>query len=340
MSGYTTFDHLSPQHVAEILKINPMQDYTCVGYAKTQHRRCHNRIRASNAETASELLTTISQAIASGRSVDQLLEDLAHLLLCRAWHQNQATSLASVWSEQIYKSQARCTSTSMTNRLERQSRQPLQTIPRRVEMPQHTRMVAGYVQTRRYTAYSLVIAHPAGSYGYPTPPASATHQVSPRIVELESSEQVDQSDTAPSSPASRVSPDEPGATASSSSSVSTPTPSVTTSQNSHQVTRRSVDSDCGICLMPLLQDDSPDDSEGKNKETPTTEDENGPQLSHPTGPDDTPVGDKTRAALNDLDWCKVQCGTSYHKDCIEEWVKTCKDLTNDVTCPTCRGVWE
>ena len=40
-------------------------------------------------------------------------------------------------------------------------------------------------------------------------------------------------------------------------------------------------------------------------------------------------------------WCKVQCGTNYHRSCLETWIETFKnEAYRRPTCPTCRALWK
>lgn len=47
---------------------------------------------------------------------------------------------------------------------------------------------------------------------------------------------------------------------------------------------------------------------------------------------------------NDLIWCKLTCGTNFHKNCFVEWLKTPKHQHHhpgqERTCPYCRGKWD
>lgn len=40
-------------------------------------------------------------------------------------------------------------------------------------------------------------------------------------------------------------------------------------------------------------------------------------------------------------WCKVQCGTNYHRSCLETWIATFRnEVYRRPTCPTCRAPWK
>ena len=43
----------------------------------------------------------------------------------------------------------------------------------------------------------------------------------------------------------------------------------------------------------------------------------------------------------DIVWCKVKCGTNYHRSCLNTWIETFKnEAFRRPTCPTCRAVWK
>ncbi|KAK4693174.1 hypothetical protein P7C71_g4176, partial [Lecanoromycetidae sp. Uapishka_2] len=85
-----------------VLKTDPdAPGFTCVGYAPSQGRRCHNRIAAANRQEASKLLDRISRRNPSSSRIEDLLESLAPLLLCKRYHQNQADFMVQKWNERI-----------------------------------------------------------------------------------------------------------------------------------------------------------------------------------------------------------------------------------------------
>ncbi|KAI8921619.1 hypothetical protein BC831DRAFT_476341 [Entophlyctis helioformis] len=44
-------------------------------------------------------------------------------------------------------------------------------------------------------------------------------------------------------------------------------------------------------------------------------------------------------AAGKLDWCRAQCGNSYHKECIDNWIEHARRTRSDVTCAFCRSKW-
>lgn len=85
-----------------ILKIDPdTPGFTCVGYAPSKGRRCHNPIAAANRQEASKLLAKLSKLDPSSSRIGSILESLAPRLLCKRYHQNQADSISEKWNDRL-----------------------------------------------------------------------------------------------------------------------------------------------------------------------------------------------------------------------------------------------
>ncbi|KAK0508376.1 hypothetical protein JMJ35_009460 [Cladonia borealis] len=76
-------------------------NFTCVGYARTAGRRCHNTIAYANQIKAARLVAEMSRLDISSREITYLLEELAPLVLCRRWHQNQAADMVDDWQGEV-----------------------------------------------------------------------------------------------------------------------------------------------------------------------------------------------------------------------------------------------
>ena len=74
---------------------------TCVGYAPSQGRRCHNPIAAANRQDAAKLLDQMSKLNLSSSRIDGHLEQLAPRVLCKRYHQNQFSSVVSQWQDDL-----------------------------------------------------------------------------------------------------------------------------------------------------------------------------------------------------------------------------------------------
>ncbi|THC90623.1 hypothetical protein EYZ11_009921 [Aspergillus tanneri] len=111
MSRYS-ISSSAPYCLSEIINLCPEEERHCAGYAPSQKRRCHNPINAGNCRMASNLLSRGTERLSSRSSIDDLLENLAPLVLC--WrHGNQADGLVDTWRRQVRDFQ-----TTRTTRLE------------------------------------------------------------------------------------------------------------------------------------------------------------------------------------------------------------------------------
>ena len=75
--------------------------HRCYGWAPSQKRQCNNLVAMANIEKAQRLLTKISQYNPSSDEIAIRLSQIAHCLLCRRNHQDQATSVVRKWREKI-----------------------------------------------------------------------------------------------------------------------------------------------------------------------------------------------------------------------------------------------
>lgn len=96
----TTISSWNPSHT---LKIGDITDgCTCVGYAPSKGRRCRNPIAAVNRQAASKILSRLSRTDVMSANLEPLLKELALLLLCRRWHQDQVETVAKNWLQRVY----------------------------------------------------------------------------------------------------------------------------------------------------------------------------------------------------------------------------------------------
>ncbi|RAK88894.1 hypothetical protein BO79DRAFT_245312 [Aspergillus costaricaensis CBS 115574] len=89
-------------HLSDILGIYP-ESQSCVGWAPSQGRHCRNPTNARNRRHAVSLLDQGTRLLKAGRSIDHILEELAPLVLCLRYHQNQAAGLTSTWVSRVDK---------------------------------------------------------------------------------------------------------------------------------------------------------------------------------------------------------------------------------------------
>ncbi|PWY77607.1 hypothetical protein BO83DRAFT_376633 [Aspergillus eucalypticola CBS 122712] len=87
-------------HLSDILGIYP-ESQSCVGWAPSQGRHCRNPTNARNRRHAVSLLDQGTRLLKAGRSYGHVLEELAPLVLCLRYHQNQAAGLTNTWVSQV-----------------------------------------------------------------------------------------------------------------------------------------------------------------------------------------------------------------------------------------------
>ncbi|CAF9932291.1 MAG: hypothetical protein HETSPECPRED_008324 [Heterodermia speciosa] len=74
----------------------------CYGWAPSQNRECHNPVALANRQSAERLLSIMSNVHPSDLLCSETrLEELAPLLLCRRYHQDQATGVVRRWKKDI-----------------------------------------------------------------------------------------------------------------------------------------------------------------------------------------------------------------------------------------------
>ncbi|PYH72939.1 uncharacterized protein BO88DRAFT_173417 [Aspergillus vadensis CBS 113365] len=88
------------RHLSDILGIYP-ESQSCVGWAPSQGRHCRNPTNARNRRHAVSLLDQGTRLLKAGQSIDHILEELAPLVLCRHYHQNQAAGLSNTWVSRV-----------------------------------------------------------------------------------------------------------------------------------------------------------------------------------------------------------------------------------------------
>lgn len=126
---------IMPSHVSlwdpeDVLEIGQVSSgVTCVGYARTQRRRCHNPIAVVNRQRAFNILLRMSRMDLSAPGVDDSLLQLARLLICIRNHQNQVQEVVAKWRSRIQRFQ-----TVTAARLEVASESEADTLPDQVAL--------------------------------------------------------------------------------------------------------------------------------------------------------------------------------------------------------------
>jgi hypothetical protein len=314
--------HQSPS-LPEIIDLYPEDNHRCVGWAKSQGRRCRNLTNAQNRRKACALLDKGTRKLETGeRRIDDLLGEIAPLLLC--WrHGSDACSVVGQWKTSV-------------DRFIHLAIEP----PRGAVRPSNaSRTLASYRRsegssetrepsTRNPRQHSSRITPPATLPGYESEVEQMRndlHSISLQLHEvMEALGVVSVNNSAPVPSPNRARRDVRSQSASDGSATTLPSPTaaapaqrrttqaseVRGTTRSRPATRRDIEGDCGICFMPLqMHEDKISDDEHSSDE-----------------------GD-------DLVWCKAQCGVNYHKTCIDKWTAMCLTQEREPTCPLCRARW-
>lgn len=304
----------------EVLKIDPdAPRFTCVGYAPSKGRRCHNPIAAANRQEASELLTRMSRIDPSSSRLDSKLEALAPRLLCRRWHQNQAESITEKWNDRIERfvaakvareevientslatsiADARRTLRALSNAIE-SSRvtlaRDIMQAPSRRRIPTASRIETSSSAPRAESSdhHSTVLLsesqrEAAAEQGQErqrqqilVPSTEQPHAVPVSPV---TSQEIPENHVQQEEILEASQPVEESETA---SIQSAPTQEPSAAEEHHIWSRRRIERDCSICCEDLSNGES-------------------------------------------LVWCKTQCGQNYHRECINTWLETNEHTK---TCP-------
>src|SRR6266498_2191778 len=88
--------------LSEIIDVDPSaSDFTCVGYAPSQRRRCHNPIHRDNRSAAESILAEGDEELQQGGFLEDFLMELAPRVLCKRWHQGQVNTIVSGWMKRV-----------------------------------------------------------------------------------------------------------------------------------------------------------------------------------------------------------------------------------------------
>ncbi|UDD57325.1 hypothetical protein AFCA_004828 [Aspergillus flavus] len=308
---------LRRRHVGDIIGLYPATEPWCAGYATSLRRRCHRRLLASDCAAACTLLDQATDEVHAGHSIDQHLEDLASLVLCTNDHQGQASDLIDTWSEKVNDFLTKVT--AFLNRV------ILEQEPR----AEFLEMLGGPAGVTRELHGRLSRLRVSEGFPSPVGPAIiATSAILQRRIERQSSTPAHnnfQTDSlAISVPsqypdiATRPAQGKAGFTGSPRSSV----------------TRRSVEGDCAMCLLPLWEPGLSTDDREQPKD-----------ISRGNDRDENYIENSSvsiRACLKRdklLVWCKKECGTNFHKDCMNQWIETCLNCSRPAKCPMCQTPW-
>lgn len=316
----------------EVLQLDPdCLGFTCIGYAKTQGRRCRNPIAYANRKEAASILQEMSGLNPQCRRMDFELEELASRLLCRRWHQDQADVIKTQWHRRIETHQAAET----TRRTRVIQRAPAPTSARSSEP--RTR-AASLGRDRIVTTVTPLSAR--GS-SVPASPSTVTGDETRerRSHEPNTEEPRQQPEAAPDSSTQQEASTQRTTNHRSESSSPPSSPSertahpLATAAPDHSTAAREeveivIEANMSLRVHLVFTQERPSHHE----------DSSHPTHQHPAHPerraieDDCPICCEDLSDGGDTTWCRAQCGHNFHADCMGLWhasqlvdgrVKTC-----------------
>jgi hypothetical protein len=302
----------SPEEVLEIANIG-----RCVGYAPSKGRKCNMPINQSNVRHMRALLDELEDGEPNAELLQAKLRRLAGHGLCARWHQDQKEEMVQKWCRKIRR---RFPSTpSIIPRpitMQQVEAQTLEeTIRDRQQIPCDAQRQLSALQQSPRRSISTTAVSRISTTNIPSLSLSPTPSIELNRSNR-SSHTVRNTVIMPSRQITAHGRREPPSTALLSSiptpplssrrtisvtSRATQSPAAPTCSRRH-VRRLVVDEECPICYESL------------EALTPTL-----------------PLS---------VRWCKRGCGKTIHRECINEWRRSCEQLGTRVTCPCCRGQWE
>lgn len=101
MSSTSTLPSWDPMELFTLVNPNKLS-VTCVGYALSKRRRCHNAIAYRNIQAAKEVMRLLVRPDVEVDELKEMLFNLAEYTLCRgANHQSQAAEVSDRWFELV-----------------------------------------------------------------------------------------------------------------------------------------------------------------------------------------------------------------------------------------------
>ncbi|PKX95938.1 uncharacterized protein P174DRAFT_440549 [Aspergillus novofumigatus IBT 16806] len=304
---------MSYPDLSTILEVYPECEYTCYGYAPSQRRRCRMRTRKDNRDRASRLLKEGTRFLQHDLPVDGLLIELAPLVLCKRFHQYQADDLVRDWRAKLRAFQQQTLLAAISKSLQE------------------------LVESR---ARSLTAGSAGQRFSERVLSLPRLERSAAIVTEEEGGDREDEPEPQPEpQPEPGLSPSR---TSTESSSPAVPSgaaePTVAQSEP-RRTTRKPIEGDCDICMCPLREQDSDEDGEGSDD----GDGENDNNVSDTAS--DNEHDDNEEDNIDDLVYCKNQCGKNYHKACIDVWLATQRAFRTPrgdpvcPSCPNCRAVW-
>jgi hypothetical protein len=294
-----------PERKLEILNPGYGDSFTCRGWAPSQGRRCRNPINQANRAAAKSILGKLERMPLDSENLEDELYNLAELCLCVRWHKSQACDVTRQWKGVI----------NQLRRQEEYSRatavpSPRSIVPASMESGQYSR--PPWMPTYSNTITPIADTWRSISRPQPSYPTTNSVRASPRI--------------ASNRPTTTQQPESPIQTTITprrlpiSSNRATPTPSSSLPANSASISP---------LRTPSLPSNAPVIETPSPIRAPPCQRSHVPRRSI-DGECTICTLPMTHERLEDLVWCKAECGNSTHRSCSEQWLI---DKGTNATCP-------
>ena len=297
---------------SEVLRLDPNSSgFTCIGYAPSKGRRCHNPIASANRQEAANILREMSMLDPHSESLDKRLEGLAPRLLCRRWHQNQASNMKTLWRNEIEKHYP------ATVRIERYAIVERYSVIYAPSVAATSTLVRMRAEPRTTSQTTSLAAHSSVQVSAPEPlpvaPITEARRRTRSHNDLNGQESRPQAEP---SPTSSTQPDvtlqernlpEPNSPPTSPVSESTRNTSSTAPQDRTAISREALHESSSIepVTEPTTKQEPPE--EPLHAHTRRTIEGDCSICCEELSTDDATV------------WCKAQCRQNFHVDCINTW---------------------
>ncbi|KAL6720074.1 hypothetical protein ACLMJK_001995 [Lecanora helva] len=334
---------------SEILGVDP-NERTCVGYAKTQGRRCRNPIAQANRAEAAKLIRKMGERNIQSANIGRYLEELASYLLCKRWHQVQIEDKVEEWNDAI--EEFREAEISRQRRSHRaHSRQARGSSPQAHSDRAHS---------HRAESHGVHSSTNRSATGAPVPASNTTPDLTETLESLRQemaslnerySTALQLANSITTSSAQTMHHTETDV-------VSSPPTRSTVAQESRSITpsntttvRTSVEVE--VLNAEPAQDSTAEDNDsnvrqspGGNTETSSSVPASDLPFSETTSPQDEGADEQTDreasvrsfsrrpiegecsictdslANGSELSWCRMQCGQNFHAECVNTWLES------------------
>jgi hypothetical protein len=345
---------MSPSTLQDILKVHPATDSGCAAFTPSKWCRRSYWTNRDNRSRACELLATANKTLQTGQAVEDLLVELALLLLCTRCHQDQASTVVEKWKTDLHafrqstqthrqrdgQYDRRALHTSRASSEESAARSALGTTSRaqdpvrasqsestsrhegRATSPSMTREVTWDREVHPFlTDYAERVER---AHRYLNTASSPMLSLISRTEQLQLHTERDRDETSrpPDEQQEGTSPSLPSEPDSSpprqEATIPTTRRMLAVSALSIRQKTRALRSRTGVRRKPI-----------------EAEHECGICLDALLEDSELEIS----GGEDSIVWCRAQCGNSFHSECLLQWIQSCKSHQREGSCPSCRATW-